>query len=152
MYCYNYYFLNLSNFGHAGSLLLHELFSSCRKWGILSNCSARGSHCDGLSCYRTLLLGQASFSSPGTQARQQRQVSRLQVWAHNFGTRAQLLCGMWSLSRPGIKPMSPALAGRFLTIGPCGKSLQILIYSFTYYLPQHCPVHLQISPLYKRGS
>ena len=63
------YFLNLSNFGRVGSLLLHELFSSCRNWGILSNHGARGSHCDGLSCYRTLAVGCASFSSPGTQAR-----------------------------------------------------------------------------------
>ena len=28
---------------------------------------------------------------------------------------------MWDLPRPGIKPMSPALAGRFLTTGPPGK-------------------------------
>ena len=30
---------------------------------------------------------------------------------------------MWDLPGPEIKPMSPALAGRFLTIGPPGKSL-----------------------------
>ena len=29
---------------------------------------------------------------------------------------------MWSLLRPGIEPVSPALAGRFLTTGPPGKS------------------------------
>jgi len=28
---------------------------------------------------------------------------------------------MWDLPIPGIKPMSPALAGRFLTTGPPGK-------------------------------
>ena len=33
---------------------------------------------------------------------------------------------MWSLPRPGIKPVSPALAGRFLTTGPPGKSLLLL--------------------------
>ena len=27
----------------------------------------------------------------------------------------------WSLSRAGIKPVSPALAGRFLTTGPSGR-------------------------------
>ena len=31
-------------------------------------------------------------------------------------------CGMWDLPGPGIKPVSPALAGRFLTTGPPGKS------------------------------
>ena len=30
---------------------------------------------------------------------------------------------MWSLPGPGIEPMSPALAGGFLTTGPPGKSL-----------------------------
>ena len=34
---------------------------------------------------------------------------------------------MWNLPGPGIEPMSPALAGEFLTTGPPGKSLcQIL--------------------------
>ena len=39
------------------------------------------------------------------------------------GARAQLPRGMWNLPGPEIKPMSPALAGRFLTTGPAGKSL-----------------------------
>ena len=37
------------------------------------------------------------------------------------GTRAQLLCGMWDLPRPGLEPVSPALAGRFSTTVPPGK-------------------------------
>ena len=37
------------------------------------------------------------------------------------GSRAQLLCGMWDLPRPGLDPMSPALAGRFSTTAPPGK-------------------------------
>ena len=31
------------------------------------------------------------------------------------GSRAQLLRGMWDLPRPGLEPVSPALAGRFST-------------------------------------
>ena len=38
------------------------------------------------------------------------------------GSRAQLLCGMQNLPRPGIKPVSSILAGRFFTTGPSGKS------------------------------
>ena len=30
--------------------------------------------------------------------------------------------GMWNLPGPGLKPVSPELAGRFLTTGPPGKS------------------------------
>ena len=39
----------------------------------------------------------------------------------NCGSRAQPLCGMWDLPRPGLEPVSPALAGRFSTTAPPGK-------------------------------
>ena len=35
---------------------------------------------------------------------------------------AYLPCSMWDLPRPGIEPMSPALADGFFTTGPPGKS------------------------------
>ena len=35
--------------------------------------------------------------------------------------QAYLLCAMWDLPGSGIKPLSPALAGRFFTTGPPGK-------------------------------
>ena len=38
------------------------------------------------------------------------------------GSRAQLLRGLWDLPRPGLEPVSPALAGRFSTTAPPGKS------------------------------
>ena len=38
------------------------------------------------------------------------------------GTPASLPWGMYTLPRPGIEPVYPALAGRFLTTGPPGKS------------------------------
>ena len=37
------------------------------------------------------------------------------------GARAQLLRGMWDPPRPGLEPVSPALAGRFSTTAPPGK-------------------------------
>ena len=37
------------------------------------------------------------------------------------GSRAQLLHGMWDLPRPGLEPVSPALAGGFSTTAPPGK-------------------------------
>ena len=39
----------------------------------------------------------------------------------NCGSRASLLRGMWDLPRPGLEPVSPALAGRFSTTAPPGK-------------------------------
>ena len=37
------------------------------------------------------------------------------------GSRAQLLRGMWDPPRPGLEPVSPALAGRLSTTAPPGK-------------------------------
>ena len=39
------------------------------------------------------------------------------------GSRAQLLCGMWDFPRPGLEPVSPALAGRLSSTAPPGKPL-----------------------------
>ena len=39
------------------------------------------------------------------------------------GARAQLLCSIQDLTGPELEPMSPALAGGFLTTAPPGKSL-----------------------------
>ena len=45
---------------------------------------------------------------------QTRKLSSCSSWA-------QLLRGMWDLPRPGLEPVSPALAGRFSTTAPPGK-------------------------------
>ena len=69
------------------------------------------SRCVGLSLSRPLLL------------RSRLQTRRLS----SCGSRAQPLRGMWDLPRPGLEPVSPALAGRFSTTAPPGKpSLSIL--------------------------
>ena len=39
----------------------------------------------------------------------------------NCGSRAQLLRGTWDLPRPGLEPVSPALAGRLSTTAPPAK-------------------------------
>ena len=41
------------------------------------------------------------------------------------GSRAQLLRGMWDLPRPGLEPLSLALAGRLSTTAPPGKPKMI---------------------------
>ena len=37
------------------------------------------------------------------------------------GSQAQLLRGIWDPPRPGLEPVSPALAGRLSTTAPPGK-------------------------------
>ena len=44
------------------------------------------------------------------------------------GSRAQLLRGMWDLPRPGLEPVSPALAGRFSTTAPPGKPRMVVLF------------------------
>ena len=81
-------------------------------WG-LSLVVASGGHsssrCVGLSLSRPLV------------AEHRLQMCRLS----NCGSRAQLLRGMWDLPRPGLKPVAPALAGRFSTTAPPVKSRKI---------------------------
>ena len=43
------------------------------------------------------------------------------------GAQASLLHGMWDLPGPGLEPVSPALAGRFLTTVPPGKPRRRLL-------------------------
>ena len=52
----------------------------------------------------------------------------------NCGSRAQLLHGMWDLPGPGLEPMSPALAGGFLTTAPPGKPQEFLKYRLEFIL------------------
>ena len=75
-------------------------------------------HCEGFSLRWLLLLRStgsrcAGFSSCGSRA--------LEHSLSSCGARAQLLHGMWDLPGPGLEPVSPALAGGFLTTGPPGK-------------------------------
>ena len=83
-------------------------FFSCGKRGLL-RCSAQAPHCGGFSCCGARALGSRASA----------------VVAHRLsscGARAYLLRGMWDLPGPGLKPMSPALAGVFSTTAPPGKS------------------------------
>ena len=75
-------------------------FSSCGEWGPL------------FIAVRGPLTIAASLA-----AEQRLQTLRLS----SCGSQAQLLCGMWDLPRPGLEPVSPALAGRFSTTAPPGK-------------------------------
>ena len=53
------------------------------------------------------------------------------------GSRVQLFHGMWDLPRPGLEPVSPALAGRFSITASPGKPhtslLTLCIVSFSTY-------------------
>ena len=47
----------------------------------------------------------------------------------NRGSRAQLLRSMWDPPRPGLEPVSPALAGRLSNTAPPGKPLEWTFYN-----------------------
>ena len=46
-------------------------------------------------------------------------------------SRAQLLRGMWDPPRPGLEPVSPALAGRLSTTAPPGKPWFVSLFLLT---------------------
>ena len=130
-YIYIYIYLFLFIFGCVGSSLLCAGFLWLWRAGATLCCCARASHCGGLSCCGAWALGaQASvvvacgLSSCGSWALERR-LSSCGAWA-------QPLCSMWDLPRPGLEPVSPALAGRFPTTAPPGKlCLDLICVSFT---------------------
>uniref|UniRef100_A0A8C0CFC7 Sushi domain-containing protein n=1 Tax=Balaenoptera musculus TaxID=9771 RepID=A0A8C0CFC7_BALMU len=97
---------------------------SCSREAPL-RCGVRASHCGGFSCCGAWALGTRAslvvvrrFSSSGSRA--------VDCRLRSCGAWAYLLRGMWDLSGPGLEPVSPALAGRFLTTVPPGKPHLIL--------------------------
>ena len=92
-----------------------------------SSCGAQASHCSGFSFCGARALGvQASvvvtrgLSSCVSRALERRLSS--------CGAHAWLLCSMWDLPRAGLEPVSPALAGEFLTTAPPGKPTTEVLY------------------------
>ena len=75
-------------------------FSSCGKWGPLF-----------IAVRRTLTVAASLVAELRLQMRR----------LSSCGSRAQLLRGMWDLPRPGLEPVTSALAGRFSTTAPPGK-------------------------------
>ena len=59
----------------------------------------------------------------------------------NCGSRAQLLRGMWDPPRPGLEPVSPALAGKFSTTEPPGKPETFFLKKNIMYLSEHSSVN-----------
>ena len=82
--------------------LLIVVASRCRAWAL---------------GVRASVVVACGLSSCGSRALERRLSS--------CGARAQLLHGMWDLPGPGLEPVSPALAGGFLTTAPPGKSHNI---------------------------
>ena len=106
---------------------LSSFLSPARRFSLVvasgghSSLQCVASHCSGFSCCRARALGMwasvveaRGLSSCGLRA--------LECRLSSCGTWAQLLRSMWDLPGPGVEPMSPTLAGRFLTTAPAGKS------------------------------
>ena len=134
----NFLKIYLFNLGCVGSSLLCMGFLQLRRAGAALSCSARSSHCSGSCCGARAIGTRGSvvvalrLSSCGLQALERRLSS--------CGARAQLLRGMWDLPGPGIEPVSPALAGGFLTTVPPGKPPpECFSIFFKAFFP--CPLH-----------
>jgi len=78
------------------------------QWGgLFSSCGARASHCSGFSFWGAQVLGCMGFSTCGSWAVEHRLIVVVHECVDLPGSR--------------IEPMSPALAGRFLSTAPPGK-------------------------------
>ena len=92
--------------GVLGLRFCARAFSSCGKWGPLF-----------IAVHGPLTIAASLVAEHRLQTRR----------LSNCGSRAQLLRGMWDLPRPGLDPVSPALAGRLSTTAPPGKPLEYFI-------------------------
>ena len=86
-------------------------FSSCGKWGPLF-IAVRGP----LLLWSNKTIAACLVAEHGLQTRR----------LSSCGSRAQLPRGMWDLPRPGLEPVSPALAGGLSTTVTPGKPYIIL--------------------------
>ena len=48
------------------------------------------------------------------------------MWLTGLVAPRHVACGMWDPPRPGLEPVSPALAGRLSTTAPPGKALIVV--------------------------
>ena len=126
---YTYYFLKFIYFIFIYYFWLHWVFVGVHGLSLVAASGGYSSlRCAGFSLQQFLLL-----RSTGSRC----------TCFSSCGTRAQLLCGMWNLPRPGLEPVSPALAGGLLTTEPPGKPC-------TYYLITI--MDLQINLYFKRNN
>ena len=115
----------------SSSVLFYFILFFCLRWVFIAACGLSlfaaswgySSHRGGFSCCGAWALGAWAsvvaahgLSSWGTRALERRLSS--------CGTQAQLLRSMWGLPGPGIRPVSPVLAGGLLTTVPPGTSEQ----------------------------
>ena len=101
-------FIYLFIYGCVGSLLLRAGSLWLWRAGATLRCGARASQCSGFSCCGARALG--AWASV--------------VVAHGLSCSAA--CG--NVPGPGLEPVSPALAGRFLTTAPPGKPCILFFY------------------------
>ena len=134
---YIYFYFKIIPFvisGCAGSLLLHRLFSSCCGQGLLSSCSVRAYHCSGFASWGAWALGCRLQQAPAVAVRGLSSCGSkvLEHRLRSCGAQTWLLGAMWDLLGSRIKPVSLALAGRFLTFGPPGKSSDCVYFQLWY--------------------
>ena len=97
---------------------LHLVFVAARRLSLVAESAGLLS----VAVHR-LLAAVASPAEHGLEALEKVGLLCRGLWVHRLSCcGTQLLLGMWDLPRSGSEPMSPALAGRFLTTGPPGKS------------------------------
>ena len=99
---------------------LHQVFIAAGRLSLVAASKGYSSS----QCVSFSLRGLLLFQGVGSRAsaQQLRVLDSKQHRLNSCGARAQSLCGMWNLPGPGVETTFPALAGRFLSTVPPGKS------------------------------
>ena len=117
-------------FGWAGSQFLRASFLQLQSVATLVACVGSSCGPQALGAWVSVVVTQGLISC-GSWA--------LEHGLSSYGSQAWLLCNMWHLPRPGIEPVSPALAGRFL---PSVLTRKSYILPFRAYSVVRKQVHL----------
>ena len=118
-----------------------QAFSSCGRQGLLLVVVQGFLVAVAFLFVEPQVPGLMVFSSCSTWAQQ--------LWLTGSGAwaQAQLLHTMWNLPRPGITPVSPDLADRFLSTAPPGNSCILFLNNIILYILFHNrPFSLNIYP------
>ena len=104
--------------------LVNYLFIfGCAWWAVLQFWRVRATlqlPCTGFFLFQRLLLWLSTDSGTWVE---QLQLLGSRAQAQQLWCGAQLLHSMWDLHGSGTEPVSPALAGEFLSIEPTGETL-----------------------------
>ena len=133
-------FIYLFIFVCIGSSLLHAGFLQLQRVGATLRCGA------GVLIVVASLVAEHGLQACGLSSCGSRSLERR---LSSCGAQSQLLRSMWDLPGSGLEPVSPALAGGFLTTEPPGKPCTNIFFQVVCYFSTNFHKHSGLIQIYQ---